>query len=66
MKKTETAEMAETVENTEKVFLKESILKSKRFSRYRDALSFLLKDGEFYSMEQVDNILDEFMKGSVK
>jgi len=58
--------MAETVENTEKVFLKESILKSKRFSRYRDALSFLLKDGEFYSMEQVDNILDEFMKGSVK
>lgn len=51
---------------TADVFSKASILKSKRYSNRRDALSFLLKDDESYTLEQVDDILDNFMKGSVK
>lgn len=62
-KKIETAETVETV--VEPTFFKESLLKSKRYSNRRDALSFLLKDGESYTFNQVDKILDDFMKGSV-
>lgn len=66
-KKPET-EAVETVETdaTANVYFKESILKSKRYANRRDALSFLLKDGESYTFEQVDEILDNFMKGQVK
>lgn len=62
-KKIETVETVETV--VEPTFFKESLLKSKRYSNRRDALSFLLKDGESYTFNQVDKILDDFMKGSV-
>lgn len=60
----------ETVETVEKVvesttYFKESLLKSKRYSNRRDALSFLLEDGESYTFEQVDKILDDYMKGQV-
>lgn len=66
-KKPET-EAVETVETgaTANVYFKESILKSKRYANRRDALTFLLKDGESYTFEQVDEILDNFMKGQVK
>lgn len=67
-KKVMTHEAAETVEPVKAadVFPKESILKSKRFSHRRDALSFLLKDGKSYTFEQVETILnDYYMKGKV-
>lgn len=48
------------------VFSKDSILKSKRWAHRRDALSFLLEDGKEYSHEDVENILDTYMKGQVK
>jgi len=47
-------------------FTKEAILKSKRWADRRDALSFLLKDGEEYTHKDVDNILNDYMKGQVK
>ena len=63
-KKIETGETVEkVVEST--TYFKESLLKSKRYSNRRDALSFLLKDGESYTFEQVDKILDDYMKGQV-
>lgn len=48
------------------LFTKESIMISKRFARRRDALSFLLKDGDSYTMDDVEKILDNYMKGRVK
>lgn len=60
------AENTEAVTNSANVYFKDSILKSKRFANRRDALSFLLKDDEPYTLEQVEEILDNFMKGSVK
>lgn len=62
MKKTETVEK---IENNS-TFSKNSIMISKRYAEKRDALSFLLKDDEFYTLEQVDEIYDHFMKGQVK
>lgn len=63
-KKIETGETVEkVVEST--TYFKESLLKSKRYSNRRDALSFLLEDGESYTFEQVDKILDDYMKGQV-
>ena len=48
------------------LFTKESIMISKRFAHRRDALSFLLKDGDSYTMDDVEKILDNYMKGRVK
>lgn len=58
----------ETVEKVEKnsSFSKSSIMISKRYAEKRDVLSFLLKDDEFYTLEQVDELYDQFMKGQVK
>ena len=47
-------------------FSKESLLKCKRWSKRRDALSFLLKDDAEYSHADVENILNDYMKGQVK
>lgn len=57
---------AETPASVGDLFTKESILTSKRFAARRDALSFLLKDGDTYTMEDVGKILDNYMKGKVK
>ena len=48
------------------MFSKDSILKSKRWSNRRDALSFLLKDDTEYSHKDVETILNDYMKGQVK
>jgi len=45
---------------------KASILRSERFTHRVDALSVLLKDDEFYTVEQVEKILDDFYKERVK
>ncbi len=48
------------------VFTKNTILKSDRYAKRRDLLSVLLSEEETYTMEQVDKLLDDFMKGKVK
>jgi len=63
--KVETVETAEKPVETGKTFFKSAILKSVRYSNRRDALSFLLNDDESYTLEQVDKILDDYMKGQV-
>ena len=59
MKKIEEKEM---VKNT---FPKESILKSSKYKNRQDLLKALLKDKE-YSWEEVDALVNNFLKGKVK
>lgn len=48
------------------VFPKERVLTFKRYADRRDLLSTLLKDGQEYTHDQVQNLIDNFMKGKVK
>lgn len=50
----------------ENVFLKDDLLKSKRFSKYVDLLNALLEDGKQYSINGTQKIIDGFLKGEVK
>lgn len=45
------------------VFSKSKILTLNRYAGRRDLLSMLLKDGEAYTMDQVDSMIQKFMKG---
>lgn len=62
------AKKAETVETVETMdaYSKHSIMISKRFAHRRDALSFLLEDDGMYTLDEVETILDDYMKGQVK
>lgn len=60
-RKPKTAEAAQSVSNVP-VFTKRNILTFKRYAKRRDLLSVLLKDGEEYTMEQVDSLLQNFFK----
>ena len=44
------------------VFAKRNILIFRRYANRRDLLYVLLKDGEEYTMEQVDSLLQNFFK----
>ena len=60
-RKPKTEEAASPVSNVQ-VFTKRNILTFKRYANRRDLLSVLLKDGEEYTMEQVDSLLQNFFK----
>ena len=47
-------------------FSKEQILASKKYSNRRDVLVAILTDDKSYTLEQVDSLLEKFMKGKVK
>jgi len=48
------------------VFSKRQILTFRRYVGRQDLLSVLLKDGETYTLAQVDSLLQGFMKGKVR
>lgn len=49
---------------TEKItFSKVTILASEKYSHRSDLLNMLLKDSKRYTFEEVDKIIDSFMKG---
>ena len=48
----------------ELLFTKEQILASKKYSNRRDVLGVILADKN-YTLEQVDSLLEKFMKGKV-
>ena len=50
----------------EVLFTKEQILASKKYSNRRDVLGVILLDDKTYTSEQVDSLLEKFMKGKVK
>lgn len=47
-------------------FSKEQILASMKYSNRRDVLVAILDDNKSYTLEQVDSLVDKFMKGKVK
>ena len=59
-KKTDTV-MQEVVS----AYSKEQILASKKYENRRDVLGVILKDNKEYTLEKVDSLLEEFMKGKV-
>lgn len=44
---------------------KQQLLSSKRYCGNRDALSALLEDGKFYTLQEVDSVLTKFLKERV-
>lgn len=46
-------------------YSKEQILGSKKYKNRRDALNAILADGKEYTVEEVDALLEKFMKGKV-
>lgn len=56
-----------TIEKKQEIlFTKEQVLASKKYEDRRDALGAILSDGDTYTFESVDSLLDKFMKGKVK
>lgn len=47
-------------------FTKEKLLKFKRYRNRIDLLNALLDDTRAYTFEEVDALIDNFMKGKVK
>lgn len=47
-------------------YTKEQVLSSKRYEDKKDAVNVSLKDGKSYSIEEVDELIANFMKGKVK
>ena len=60
-RKPKAKEAAPSVSNAP-VFPKRNILTFRRYANRRDLLYVLLKDGEEYTMEQVDSLLQNFFK----
>lgn len=47
-------------------FCKEQLLISARYRNRRDLVSALLDDGKSYTVAEVDQMIEKFMKGQVK
>ena len=54
------------IKNSADKFSKNSFLQSEKYRNRRDLLSVLLKDNESYTENQVNEKINEFMKGSVR
>ena len=44
----------------------EQIIKSKKYNRYKDMLTAILKDSKQYDTKEVDEKIEEFLKRKVK
>lgn len=47
-------------------FSKEQLVSSKKYRHHRDLVNVLLADDRPYSFEEVDILINKFMKGKVK
>ena len=47
-------------------FSKEQLVSSKKYRHHRDLVNVLLADDRLYSFEEVDILINKFMKGKVK
>lgn len=61
-KKTEQLEVAEVVE-TPVSYTKEQIYKSKRYMTKKDIVTVMLKEDKRYTFEEVDVLINQFLKG---
>ncbi|MDU5598361.1 MAG: hypothetical protein E6040_11810 [Lachnospiraceae bacterium] len=57
MKKTEDSNVKHT---------KESIMSSSKYADYKDVINILLDKDTEYSIDEVDKMIDEFLKGEVE
>jgi hypothetical protein len=48
------------------MFSKKQIISSKRYKDNKDLINVLLNDNEMYSFEDVDSLINKFLKGEVK
>ncbi|MCM1326961.1 MAG: hypothetical protein NC094_08920 [Bacteroidales bacterium] len=53
-------------ECAEPMFSKLQLVRCDKYHDRRDLVDALLDDGKKYTMEQVDKIIEEFMKGKVR
>ena len=53
------------VKQVEDTYSKEQIVKSKRFANYVDLLNATLKNNKKYTLNQVEEIIINYMKGKV-
>lgn len=61
------AKVEKVAEVKEKItFNKAKILKSKKYSHRVDLLGVLLTDSKAYTFDEVDALIEKFMKGKVK
>jgi len=54
----------ETPEQSAAVYTKQRLLTLGKYRSRRDLLSVLLEDGRMYAFEDVDKMIDQFMKGA--
>ena len=57
--------MKETKQGETK-YKKQELLKAERYRERKDLVGALLKDCREYSLEEVDAVIDKFVKGKVK
>lgn len=53
-------------ENKVQTFAKAQIVSAKKYENDIDVINALLKDGESYTLADVDKIIEDFKKGKVK
>jgi len=51
---------------SEATFTKEQILHSKKYAHVTDRVNAVLKDDQTYTLDQVEDLIQEFMKVEVK
>ena len=55
-----------SAESVEQTFSKEQILASSRFADRRDIVDALLDEDKTYSIDAVDKLIENYMKGQVE
>lgn len=59
--------MAQTKkEKADSTFGREQLVSSKRYADVRDIVGAVLNDGQEYTIQEVDALIQTFMKGKVK
>jgi|GEM_PF-6362955 len=64
-KKKELENKTSDIESNTKQYIKDSIVKSEKYGRYKDLLEAILADDELYSFCEVEKKIEKFMKGKV-
>lgn len=52
--------------NIENKFSKKQIIESSRFKEKKDAIGAILEDDKYYTIQEVERLYNDFMKGEVK
>lgn len=66
MAKTAKNNVVNQSEPAEPKFSKDQIVRAAKYRNRRDLVTALLDDGKQYTINEVDSLIDNFMKGKVK